>query len=355
MKKLSLIFSMVFAAGMAMAQTNQSVINASGKDQIATVDQQGGYNTSNVTQSNKDNVTTVTQVNHLLVAGNSILSNVTQSGERNDATVSQIHDGSNPNQVGLIETVITQAGNDNEAIQNQGDNSNTGLLYASINQSGDDNFASQNQMKYRNSAYIDQSGKNNTAMQAQDASLLLEEEETSHYASINQSGDNNYAEQVQNGHSNTAIAVQSGNGNDSWQTQNAWKSVASVNQSESGKNNEATQTQNGALNKATITQASNGNIAIQIQTGGARRPGNADYAENNLAEIHQWGGNENEAYQTQTTPGDGADENYAGAWQNGSGNLATQTQVGGFNYSTVSQTGSGHEATLTQSMSITQP
>jgi hypothetical protein len=190
-------------------------------------------------------------------------------------------------------------------------------------------------------------------MQAQDADLIFdEEEETSHMANINQSGNNNYAEQTQNNHANTATALQSGNGNDAWQTQNAWKSSAYVEQS--GSNNDATQIQYNSLNYATIVQSSDGNIAEQLQTSGVKRSGVAEYDALNLGEIYQWGGNGNEAYQTQTTPGGDIDMNYAGIWQNGSNNYAEQTQWDGFNSSIVSQTGSSHTAIVTQSQSVVE-
>ena len=349
MKKLTFLFAMVFAASMAMAQTNVSDVDQTGVDQTATVDQQGSLNNSYILQEDKDNVATVSQINS--TDGKTVNSDIKQTGKDNEASVKQHHNG---NQAGGLDAWIIQSGDHNKAIQQQGPHGQMGDTYAKIDQSGDHNLAEQYQVKYGNDALIEQTGSWNTARQAQDRSLPADAEGSMNDASIFQSGWFNMAEQEQNGWSNDVKAEQTGNGNKSSQVQNAWVSTASVLQT--GSLNMAAQDQTGSLNFAKIEQGNSLNKAEQTQVSNARRTG-ANYAALNEAEIFQNGGflsGANVAIQDQTTPGGDIDKNYAGIWQTGSFNFASQTQSGGFNVSTVNQTGVGHSATVTQSQSIVQ-
>jgi len=359
MKKLSLVLVVLaLAAGVTFAQTNNiGLVTQSDLSQTATIDQQGTLNKSVVNQSNEANTADIKQTNSK--AGYMTDSEVSQSGKRNLATIVQVSGNTVPNDVNLIGTLkafVIQSGNDNEALQHQGPSNQQGRSYAEIIQGGNDNYASQNQLRYGNDARINQAGSNNTAMQAQDALILPDEEGSANAAVINQSGNWNESTQTQDGWANTVTADQSGSNNKSTQYQKdySWKSIASVNQS--GNWNTAAQTQLGYLNKASIEQQSDGNTAIQDQTGSAtRRPG-ANYDPYNEAEIFQLGGAGNIANQSQESllGGELIVKNMATIWQNGALNEASQTQTGSDNLSTVSQSGTGNIANVTQSMSVVQ-
>ncbi len=365
MKKLSLVLGFVLVAGFSFAQTHISTVVESGVNQHATVTQNGpGDITSNVNQSNADNVAIVTQINPNLQTANDILSTVDQSGISNLATVVQKHTGILAVPVaGKIEAHIIQSGNNNQALQDQGPHNKQGTTYALIDQSGSWNKASQNQLKYGNDARIYQSGNGNEGQQAQDATLLADYDGSMNTALLNQSGNDNFATQKQDGWANDVTAYQSGNNNSSIQTQNiSWVSDAFV--SQSGSWNKATQTQSGPtvgtgvqgrLNSAKIEQSSNGNEAIQLQKSEGARA-SAVYDPLNRAEIYQMGGDNNYAKQIQDMPtgtfANATDANVGIISQSGNNNIATQDQTGGFNYGTVTQTGSWNEAHVTQSQSF---
>ena len=161
MKKLVILFAMVFAVSAAMAQSNTSTITQADATQTATVGQQGGDNESVVTQSNSLNTATVTQVNYQYEPGVDLVkSTVLQSGVENTATVEQTHSrgGSHPGNGGLIEAYVDQTGDYNTSMQIQGPNNQMGNGYAEVLQSGDDNDAYQIQVRQGNDAYINQVG-----------------------------------------------------------------------------------------------------------------------------------------------------------------------------------------------------
>ena len=357
MKKLIFLFTMVLVVSMAMAQTNNtSEVSQSGVKQTATVDQLGmGDNTSYVVQASANNVATVKQINPIFDGSadeDDNFSRVTQTGARNNADVKQTHNHGQGNYAGpggLLEAIIHQSGDNNEAWQIQGGANQMGASTASIDQSGNRNQAYQHQLKYWNRAYINQSGNANRAAQAQDTELP--EIGSANFASINQSGNNNFATQQQQGWSNNVLATQTGNGNISEQTQhnNSWLSNAYVVQT--GNNNEAKQDQIGNLNTANIEQYSSGNLATQLQMSENARP--AGNPALNDAEIIQWGENGNEAIQNQINA-DGNVSNYALIHQNGRNNFAKQDQFGGFNSSMIWQAGNGNIANVTQNQVIGQ-
>lgn len=352
MKKLVILFAMVFAVSTAMAQSNTSTITQSDATQTATVGQQGGDNESVVTQSNSLNTATVTQVNYQYEPGVDLVkSTVLQSGVENTATVEQTHSrgGAYPGNGGLIETRVEQTGDYNTSMQIQGPNNQMGNDYAEVLQSGNNNNAYQIQYRQGNDAYIDQAGSDNTARQAQDTELPDEREGSSNLADIYQGGSDNYAEQEQQGWSNEAYIDQTGDGNNASQLQLSWQGEAHITQSGSG--NTASQKQySGGASLATIVQSSSGNTASQTQTSVARHAGEGGIHYNlNVAEIYQMRDTGNEAIQIQTSPGGEVDMNFATVTQDGAGNFASQTQFGGFNISSISQTGTGHSAVVTQS------
>ena len=350
MKKLIFLFTMVLAVSMVMAQTNNtSEISQTGAKHNATVDQTGlGDNTSYVIQANANNIATVSQINPVFdgsIEADDNLSTIWQTGAKNNATVTQLHDHGKGNYAGpggLLEAVVNQSGDNNDAEQIQGGANQMGRSLASIDQSGNNNIAFQHQLKYENDAYIYQSGNGNEARQAQDTDLP--DVGSANYASINQSGNNNSADQQQQGWDNRVEAVQSGSGNISEQLQenNSWVSKSYVMQS--GNNNEAFQTSVGKLNDAYIEQHSNGNYAKQNQSSGGENDG---YAPFNDARIYQLGGNGNEAIQNQDNM-EGNVSNFALIWQDGKNNFAQQDQWGGFNTSTISQVGNGNIANVMQ-------
>ena len=353
MKKLTFLFAVILVSGLTMAQTNLSQISQTDQSQTAVVDQQGGYTNSFIIQSNQGNNATVTQIKTSEDPTDVIFSTINQSGKRNQATVIQNHNrgGAYPGAGGLIEATIGQSGNDNNATQIQGPHSQIGSSYANIMQSGNSNEAYQIQVRYGNTAYLTQSGSNNTGRQAQDTQLPDDATGSVNSATLTQSGNWNTGEQVQNGWSNEAYLEQSGNHNTAYQTQTSWQSEVIAIQS--GNNNLSEQTQIGNLNSAITVQNSSDNTASQTQDGGnVRRSGNPDYSPFNVAAIYQSGGNDNVAHQMQTSIGGDVDANYAATWQEGADNFASQTQAGGFNYSAISQMGNSNSATVTQSMTV---
>jgi len=357
MKKLSFILvGLLISIGVTLAQTQISKVIESGINQKAVITQTGqGDMISNVTQSNANNLATVTQINPGLVLENDILSDVVQSGANNEATVTQNHSETEGSLV-LLKALLNQSGNDNKAMQKQGPHSQMGTVYAEIMQGGNWNVASQTQYKSNNYAAIDQQGNGNTATQAQDVETIDEFEGTSNTASIVQAGDIGYALQDQHGWANEVSATQSGgSGNKSTQLQKdySWKNIASV--SQTGSDNEAVQEQIGNLNKAKIDQTGVGNYANQSHASVGTRPDGV-YSPLNEAEIIQMGGDGNVATQNQVML-DGVylaatDANYAFIQQDGSTNKAYQTQTGGLNHSSISQTGVGNMATVIQNQSL---
>ncbi len=355
MKKLnSFLVFFLLMTGMTFAQVNESRISAAGDLNKAEVDQQGSDNQSVISQKIGGNEATVKQINHKLQVANQTLSTIEQTGLQNKAEVTQEHDGNLASQAGKIEAVIRQIGNENLAVQKQGPHSQLGTAFASIFQQGDENFASQNQMKYGNQARILQAGNGNTAMQAQDAFLLPEEEGSMNEAIIEQAGDENTASQEQDGWANIAETYQTGNGNRVVQDQYAWKSTAIV--SQHGNDNSATQNQDGRLNLARVEQQSDGNTATQTQVSDGARP-NANYTWLNEGIILQQGGLGNTAVQDQYMPAGDLDalSNYAYVMQNGTGNISSQIQDGGYNTSIIEQSGAGNNVTIVQNHVIVSP
>lgn len=359
MKKILFLFGMLLASGFCFAQSNIANVNQSNDSQTATINQDGFRNRSYTNQSNLLNVAEVTQENHNTKSytdgdGNVFyfdnLAETNQSGQRNEAVIDQVADGTvaQSNTIGTLHAIVNQSGNDNKSLQVQGPNGQQGISYAEIGQSGNRNFASQHQLRYANTARLFQSGSDNTGMQAQDATILEEEEGSANNAYLEQSGNGNTATQDQDGWSNTATAYQSGNNNSLVQLQRdySWMSIAYANQS--GSWNQATQDQMGLLNYGKIEQASDVNKATQTQlVTGVRRPG-IDYTPYNKAEIYQWGGNYNEAIQEQTSPGNNLIMNEAIIWQNGAANFASQVQNGADNHSAISQAGNWNHADIIQ-------
>jgi len=356
MKKLSFIFAaLLMSIGVIFAQTHVSNVVVSGVGQENNISQTGpGDITSNVTQSNANNIATVTQINPGLAVVSGIQSDVTQSGVSNNAKVTQDLTGVNGPEA-MLKALINQSGNENEAVQKQGPHTQMGTTYAEILQGGNWNHAYQTQLKSNNDAVISQEGDYNTATQSQDVETIDGYEGTWNNATIIQSGNANIAVQDQHGWLNDASATQSGNGNHSSQLQsdNSWKNIAVVIQS--GDDSEAIQEQVGNLNKAKIDQRSVGDYAKQSQISEGTRPVD-DYTALNEAEIIQTGGEGNIAIQYQTIPlGEfvaATDANHAFIQQDGATNEASQTQTGGFNYSNVNQAGDANSTTVFQSQTL---
>jgi len=378
MKKFIYIFAgLLVVPAMLFAQSNVGVVNETGTDHNATIEQNGKLNTSYVTQTNKENTATIKQSNYN--KNLNTYSDVNQSGKDNDASVEQTSNGLLVPSLayGSLKTVVNQSGDKNEAVQVQGPHLQQGVTYGEIIQGGNNNYASQHQVKFGNDARINQSGNGNSAEQAQDTKLLPDDEGSFNKAVANQSGNLNLATQEQQGATNDALidqsgrsnkadqyqkgildvvrAYQSGNGNTSTQDQRTGFNLAEVNQS--GNNNSADQSQDvglilGGYNKASIDQSGMGNSSIQKQFGATStaiqiQKSGIDDDILNKAEIRQWGGKNNDAEQYQTT----CDAlNDAVIMQNGSSNSAIQYQFGGSNMSSISQEGMNHTAVVTQTM-----
>lgn len=245
MKKLVFLFAMVLAVSMAMAQ------------KIATVTQNGNYNTADVFQNSMDgdaNSIYATQsgdFNDLITEqrGNNNYLELTQGGDFNDATMEQFSKGTAPNlnnallvQSGLWNTVtlsqkedplnfpdnshnvgrMTQSGNHNTYVLNQGGNEWNPLNENYLVQSGNNNEADVDQFGYTDFSDIRQFGTSNEASLIQTAGQGGAGTATSY--SVQLGTDNQldilqdydplsqYANSYQNGGGNTTNLRQEGNG-----------------------------------------------------------------------------------------------------------------------------------------------
>lgn len=245
MKKLVFLFAMVLAVSMAMAQ------------KIATVTQNGNYNTADVFQNSMDgdaNSIYATQsgdFNDLITEqrGNNNYLELTQGGDFNEAIMEQYSKGTAPNlnnallvQSGLWNEAtlsqkedplnfpdnshnvgrMTQSGNNNSYALNQGGNEWNPLNENYLVQSGNDNEANVDQFGYTDFSDIRQFGTSNEASLIQTAGQGGAGTATSY--SVQLGTDNQldilqdydplsqYANSYQNGVGNTTNIRQEGNG-----------------------------------------------------------------------------------------------------------------------------------------------
>lgn len=367
----------------AVAQTgldNYSLITTTNGGNIDVVAQTGGNNYSFMFQ-NKGNAATVVQFSSKYKPGNVNLSWIEQSGKDNGAIVVQDHHGGDPglDQIAL-EAYVYQSGNRNSATQLQTlvEDGELGGHWATIDQSGNDNSAFQQQEKHNNQALIVQTGNRNGAVQIQDVNVTPVA--SNNVAFVLQTGNDNVtATQVQNGEENWAVALVSGNGNSSTQVQGTQDGSARSDNGiavvlQPGNRNDAVQVQDGTWNVAANLQTGNDNVAVQSQKGefnlaGIVQDGNAGSATQiqsndgaggwwppNVGIIAQTGGHSNEATQVQTIVGsDPVFPNLAGVYQDGSNNVSTQVQTGGYNLSGVMQDGNGNSSVVVQTTILPVP
>lgn len=221
-----------------------------------------------------------------------------------------------------------------------------------------------------NSAYLEQTGKNNDAYQKQVSAAEGEGEshaEKRNFESIKQYGQKSYASQDQHdGTSNTANITQGrkstqnnpntysdnlATNNSATQTQTGEAGQLTINQGVTGgpaKGNTAVQTQGGEENKGVIAQDGTSNYAKQTQDGEANEAwiaqegnGTGKGAYKNTALQDQTGYN-NKAFIYQKNPASG---NYAEQNQHGNYDKAYIEQNGTDSYARQDQNGSGSSTT----------
>lgn len=305
MKKLVILFAMVFAVSMAMAQHTSTVLET-GVNNSATITQgfDGGGaslegNISFVEQIGDNNDADVTQTNNGF-GGQHHESAIYQTGNTNDASVEQrnatgnafVDQNGNGNIANVLESgnfdlphpaaglapydaYVLQTGNNNTVNMGiYGDRSASAAI-----QVGDNNIITQSlgqdvgEKVYQSSAYANQLGDRNEAIQimegqgfAGNIDVLFERER------IWQTGNDNYARQLQTDDGLTTIYTtnyaevrQTGDNNDSWQTQTGSQNDSRV--AQTGNNNWSTTVQTGNMNDIDVTQFGNANWSSVTQTG----------------------------------------------------------------------------------------
>jgi len=303
MKKLIFLFAMMFAVGMAMAQSNDASISTTGDDNIASI-----------TQAGLSNLATIEQI-----ADNSSAIQI-QNGESNVADLDQKGGWPSDSKVDGETGYQNQQGNNNHAtlwqLADEGNGGNDGNQF----QDGSNNIAVAWQHTVNATVDQDQVGTNNEAMAFQN-------------------GFNGYIKQEQNGIQNIATVDEQGGG--------GWDN-----------GNSAIQIQQGNWNKAQISQygtggakSAQGNSASITQTGDDNWAGEGLYS-NGLFGIYQEGNYNN------ATVEQNQNVNKSEVFQYGDDNIATVVQNGGtglfgdygdfVNKSLINQNGNGNTANVTQ-------
>jgi hypothetical protein len=341
MKKVSLLFAMIFAVTFVMAQ-NTSTTTQTGDKQEAYVTQVGS-SSAVVTQSTDDNyaqkatinqngaanIANVNQVETGVGTNRSTYasdSKVTQAGDGNSADIDVFETGGGDK--GNLKTTLTQTGNGNTGTQYvNAPGSNSGHTVIAV-QNGDNNISTQTTNGgYTLSYSTDQNGTSNIATQTGHGDVYTD-------ARIKQEGMRNKGTQdiygSNNGYQGAVVMIdQLGEDNTAKQTFTGSGSSHQNNGliTQVGDWNTATQTANGRSLDLQIIQTGDLNEATQTVSGN-------NYGlvpARGLIKITQTG-DDNEA--TQTADGDGI--------------IGTILQVGNFNTASMSQTGNMHTATITQ-------
>ncbi len=295
MKKLSLVFTAIFAAGFVMAQ-NSATLTQSGGNQNAIIGQ-SGTNSAIVGQSTDD--------------GMAQKATVSQTGT-NSIVITQVETGAATGGVSIpvqTATVLQNgAGNAGTIVQNE-----TG--------SGD---------KILSSVKLDQVGNSNTSNQATNA--------------------------PQSNSGLTVIGIQTGNSN--LLNQNISSGYTEYFKAEQiGNLNSATQTGSGTNADGTIYQLGNSNTATQILAGAnngyarngmlIRQIGDDNTSLQNFVGYGYGAGNTGESYQW-------GNSNYALHTGNGRHFTSIVTQNGDWNSATVSQNGSASPILVDNSVELFQ-
>lgn len=322
MKKLVIIICAVLVPfGIAFAQSNIADVNQEGGNQNANVTQTGSLNNADVNQFT-DNFGPQT-------------SDVIQTGAGNTVEVSQSQTGGGDNF--LNSAFIQQIGDGNYGKQVQvapGSNSGQHLI---AYQTGDDNIAEQSILGgYTESFSVQQVGNENQAYQTALGGRH-------NHGEILQTGNENLATQTVDGSNNGYMAAevliqQAGNNNTATQDfyGYGWSHMNNGQIYQTGDENIATQLASGRSLDLQITQEGNLNEAFQDANGN-----NFDLGYGELI-INQSG---EDNFATQTVIGDG-NQGYIN--QFGENNNAFMNQTGDMNWAQITQTGNGNTATVTQ-------
>lgn len=323
MKKTVFLLAFILPVCTLFAQLPPPVIPLAGN--ISDVDQDGLFNSADVSQNGDYNWSTVNTAG----VGNGE-SFVDQTGSMNTSTVLQI---------GLGNSVDVTQKND------PGQTTDENLNYSWITQFGMGNKATVDQEHVQFGV-----GPDGT----------LE-------AYVLQTGIGNESDQAQKGMQDVAIVVQSGIGGEAVQKQGntplaggeAYASYAAIVQLPMAFDSKAEQHQTGKWNVAGIIQGEGKHTAQQLQVSRSHvDPSNIPLDLPNVAGIIQVDGSmmfRNTASQAQYYDGTSEYGNWAGAYQQGGGNMSNQTQVGGNNLSGVSQVGGGNAANVVQTNGPTVP
>lgn len=374
MKKVILLFAMVFSVSMAMGQNT------------ATTTQNGDLQESSTTQTGNLNNATVTQTQDGTPSNSPAYMNkatVVQDGTSNTATVTQDELGGGnkggndaiitQNGIGNVSTQTTyapgfNAGMDVEALQVGDNNTVTQSITGGytddfyVEQIGNSNVATQTGTGVTtNTAKIYQDGLSNTATQT------LAGSNNGYYGGIyvgeriliDQEGNNNIATQIFTGngssHGNSADIHQIGDDNLGMQEGDGRNLYTEFYQE--GNNNDAVSLQFGEEQQVFVDQIGDNNEA-DVWQGVSYGPkvGNfADVNQNGFADwafVNQQFGNNNSAVVNQAGAIGGSlrmgNNNYATVYQSGSGNQSNVTQSGYTNGINTSQQGTNSEINANQ-------
>lgn len=252
MKKLSILFAMMFVASMAMAQSTVTITqNGTGNNanytqvssygdvntihaaqmgnwNILTTSQTGYDNNLDLWQNGDRNTATMSQftndVDHLFEPAGHNNAVITQSGHYNGATLTQREAAGWIGDFSKNTATAIQSGTYNGYILNQGSELYKPLNIQYLTQSGVSNGADVNQIGYKNESQINQSGNWNVADLDQDGGYVWPEYSAGWDKSISwQGGDRNtlaisqsgnailqYAETYQGGNYNGTTVKQVG-------------------------------------------------------------------------------------------------------------------------------------------------
>ena len=254
MKKLFAIVAILLITGFCYSQ------------QIATVVQDGNYNTANVTQIQSYGASVSLYATQ---SGNYNVLNGTQTGDNNYYQL--IQGLGNYNYANVDQEGVSDAGAQNYSTQTQSGNNNNSILKQG-NLTGDP-YGNANYTM--NTAYAVQSGNNNSYNATQGSGW-----KSNNYHNLLQSGNYNSAIMNQNGHYEYSTLTQLGNYNYAELNQPAGGGTGSELDSYSY--------QNGNYNTAYISQVNGVNNSQSWQTG-----------NNNYTNVYQWGYN-SDAFGQQT-------------------------------------------------------
>ena len=348
MKKFSLLFVMMLAIVVAMAQT-------------ATVSQTGDANNADVDQTGAGNHVTVNQIEATTSTPIGVRNaNVTQFGLNNQATIYQEESAGGNH--GTLNATMIQLGNSNVGNQSStAPNYNSGQnLY--LKQDGENNHSTQTISRgYTNSFSADIKGNENETEQTMsanhshgdivvvghrnDASQDLSGSNHGYHKNITteQTGDDNSAKQMFTGsglgHVQKGTIIQTGDWNTAMQKSDGPDQELIIEQT-GGNNNVASQDVSGNDQFTSIVQKGSGNFANTKQTGGS-----------NTTSIRQIG-DDNVIGLKGTVDAIGAEqngiENKLDVLQQGNRNIVTQYRPEKDVYSSIKQVGERNEMDIDQ-------